>query len=90
MSDFHDRTDAARRQGRLDGLRLACQDVARENYPRLSRSVLRAMSSERDHDRLLRWIVAAGRKPYAEFSRLVLAPVRRRGSASDRSPLRLW
>lgn len=76
MNDFNDRVDAARRQGRLDGLRLACWDAAREHHPRLAQAVLDAIESERDEKRLIRWVVEAGRKRPAEFAALVLGPGR--------------
>ena len=78
MSDFNDGVDAARRQGRMDGLRLACWDVVHEYHPRLAKAVQDAIESEKDEKRLVRWIVEASRKSPAAFAALVLG----RGRAS--------
>ena len=87
MNDFNDRVDAARQQGRMDGLRLACGDGVREYHPRLAKTVLDAIASERDEKRLIRWIVEASRRRPAELAALVLGRgrVRRPGRSAGRS-----
>jgi len=88
MNDFNDGVDAAVRQGRMDGLRLACGDVVREYHPRLAKAVQDAIESERDEKRLIQWIVEAGRKRPADFAALVLGPgrVRRAVPGAGRRP----
>ena len=90
MNDFNDGVDAAVRQGRMDGLRLACWDVVREYHPRLAKAVQDAIESESDEKRLIQWIVEAGRKRPAEFAALVLGPRRARRAApgAGRRPAR--
>ena len=78
MNDFNDRVDAARQQGRMDGLRLACWDVVQEYHPRLAKAALFAITSEDDEKRLIRWIVEAGRRRPAVFAALVLGRGRMR------------
>jgi hypothetical protein len=55
MSDFNVRAEAARREGRLEGLREACLDSVLQYHPRTASAVLPAILAEKSEARLIRW-----------------------------------
>ena len=78
MSDFNTRAEAARREGRLEGLREACLDCVLQHHPRIASTLLPVILAEKNEARLTRWTVEAGRMRTSDFSVLVRGKRRRR------------